>query len=649
MMTNKCWSPTKEHIESSNIYKYTKYVNKTYSLKISSYSQLHKWSIDNIEDFWSSVWSFCNIKFSKSFKSIYNNTKVAPGIKWFDSSRLNFAENLLLYRNSSKIAIQYVNEFQVVNSLSYKELYSKVCIVEKYLIDQGVRKGDRVAAYMPNIPESVICMLATTSIGAIWTSCSPDFGVNGVLDRFLQVEPKILIASNGYFYKGKEINLSDRLNEIGVSLKSLKNILLINYISNEANQGLQIEYTSYKNLDRKNKKLTFAQLPFNHPVYIMYSSGTTGKPKSIVHSAGGTILQHKKELILHTGLCEGDSIFYFTTCGWMMWNWLVSSLSVGSKIVLYDGSPFHPDGLSLLNLIDKCEINFFGTSAQYISSLEKNNIYPKKYSNYNSLKSILSTGSPLTEDNYDFVYSQWKSDVHLASISGGTDIISCFVLGSQISSVYKGKIQCIGLGMDVKSYNELGQAQLNIKGELVCEKPFPSMPIYFWGDKDDAKYKDTYFSSYEDVWTHGDFISIGDDGQVQIFGRSDATLNPGGVRIGTAEIYSVIDKMDEIKDSVVTQTIIGSNDKIVLFVITNNALLDQRLIDLIKLNIKNSCSPRHIPNIIIEVPDIPYTINGKKVEIAVKRALNGESIPNIDSIINPKSLLYFKKINFKNA
>ncbi len=648
-MENSCWAPSNEDVQNSNIFSFIQYIQNKYDIRIFNYKELHNWSINNPEEFWLAIWDFCDIVYSEDYKEILNNPKRINEAKWFSGAKLNFTENLLKYKYSDNIAIKFSNEVDPIRELSFKDLYHEVSKVQQYLIGIGIKEGDRVAAYMPNIPETVICMLATASIGAIWTSCSPDFGVNGVLDRFEQVQPKIFISANGYYYKGKKINLSNKIELICNSFDSVENILIINYIAEDLLDVNLPKVMFYDKLAISNKDLQFAQLPFNTPLYIMYSSGTTGKPKSIVHSAGGTLIQHKKELILHSNLKEKDVIFYYTTCGWMMWNWLVSSLSVGATIVLYDGNPFYPNNSSLLSLIDKFKINIFGTSAQYISYLEKKQVYPNEISNFDSLNTILSTGSPLGEASYDFVYSKWKKNVQLSSISGGTDIISCFVLGNPMLPVYRGEIQCIGLGMNVKSFDSKGRQQINKKGELVCLSPFPSMPIYFWNDIDDIKYKAAYFSKYNNIWTHGDYIRIDHNGNIKIFGRSDATLNPGGVRIGTSEIYTVIEKMSYIDDCVIISHKIDDEDRIILFVVANDKKLDNHDTDLIKNKIKNECSPRHVPYKVIQAPSVPYTINGKKVELAIKSVVNNEEVTNYDSLSNPESLEFFRLVELDNA
>ena len=499
----------------------------------------------------------------------------------------------------------------------------------------GVSKGDRVVGLMPNIPESIISMLAVASIGAIWSSCSPDFGVESILDRFSQINPKLIIGSDGYYYKGKIINTMDKLNKIVDSIDSINNVIVADYIgSGESNWS--------KLLDNDCDEINFEQVDFSDPLYILYSSGTTGKPKSIIHSTGGTLIQHYKEHLLHVDLKEGDKMFYFTTCGWMMWNWLVSSLSIGVAVVLYDGNPFYPKNDSLLRIMDGLDINVFGTSAKYISSLENLGVKPNKFK-FNSLKSILSTGSVLSSDNYEYIYKKWSKKIQLSSISGGTDIISCFALGNPMLPVYNKELQCIGLGMSVKSYDNRMKHDFNRKGELICDKPFPSMPLGFWNDINNKKYIKAYFSYFDNIWRHGDYITISSHGGVIIDGRSDTTLNPGGVRIGTSEIYEVVEQHKKVIDSVAVGQIINGDERIILFIkLRDSDFLTDEIKHEIKKMIQNKCSPRHVPEFIIQIKDIPYTINGKKIEIAVKQIINNEKNINIESISNPDCLREYK-------
>ena len=641
-MSNIVWKPQDYHFKSSNIAKFISHINEKFLLEIDQYDQLYEWSINNPSIFWDNISKFCDINFSHQPKNILERHESFIGSKWFEGATLNFAENLLKHKDDS-LAIEYFCEDKIKGKITYKELHEQVRVCYLYLKSLGVKKGDRVAGYLPNIPQTIIAMLATSALGAVWSSCSPDFGIRGVLDRFEQINPKVLFVADGYFYKGKKIDLTSNILEIQSSLSSLKETICINIVN--AKKNIQVSY--WDDIPKNEGKINFEPVTFSHPLYIMYSSGTTGKPKSIVHSVGGTLIQHLKELVLHCDLKKEDKIFYFTTCGWMMWNWLVSSLSVGATVVLYDGNPFYPNENSLLKLMDSIEVSIFGTSAKYISHIEQNNILPNQF-NFKKLRMILSTGSPLVNENYDFVYSHWKEDVQLCSISGGTDIISCFALGNPLKPIIKGRLQSIGLGMNVKSFNENGKSLIGKKGELVCLDPFPSMPIYFYKDTDNDKYKNAYFDKYPNIWKHGDYVSIYEDGSVEIFGRSDTTLNPGGVRIGTAEIYRVMDKFDDVDDSVVIGYKFESDELIILFVKTSEKKLNQDLIKDIKYKIKHNCSPRHVPFKIIPVKDIPYTINGKKVEIAVKNIIEGKNVTNIDALSNPESLNYFKEIDIIN-
>ena len=641
-MSNIVWKPQDYHFKSSNIAKFISHINEKFLLEIDQYDQLYEWSINNPSIFWDNISKFCDINFSHQPKNILERHESFIGSKWFEGATLNFAENLLKHKDDS-LAIEYFCEDKIKGKITYKELHEQVRVCYLHLKSLGVKKGDRVAGYLPNIPQTIIAMLATSALGAVWSSCSPDFGIRGVLDRFEQINPKVLFVADGYFYKGKKIDLTSNILEIQSSLSSLKETICINIVN--AKKNIQVSY--WDDIPKNEGKINFEPVSFSHPLYIMYSSGTTGKPKSIVHSVGGTLIQHLKELVLHCDLKKEDKIFYFTTCGWMMWNWLVSSLSVGATVVLYDGNPFYPNENSLLKLMDSIEVSIFGTSAKYISHIEQNNILPNQF-NFKKLRMILSTGSPLVNENYDFIYSHWKEDVQLCSISGGTDIISCFALGNPLKPIIKGRLQSIGLGMNVKSFDDNGKSLIGTKGELVCLDPFPSMPIYFYKDTDNDKYKNAYFDKYPNIWKHGDYVSIYEDGSVEIFGRSDTTLNPGGVRIGTAEIYRVMDKFDDVDDSVVIGYKFESDELIILFVKTSEKTLNQELIKDIKYKIKHNCSPRHVPFKIIPVKDIPYTINGKKVEIAVKNIIEGKNVTNIDALSNPESLDYFKEIDIIN-
>ena len=638
------WQPTEEQINNSQMMDYMQLVNQKFGLSLKKYSQLYDWSIEKAEDFWGSFWEYSQIIHHSPYSQVVDDLGKMPGAKWFDGATLNFAENLLRYRDD-KIAILFQGEDGTQSSLTYKELHDQVSRLARSMREMGIVKNDRVAGFMPNIPETIITMLATASIGAIWSSCSPDFGIKGVLDRFQQIEPKLIFAADGYLYNGKTIDCLSKLKNILTYLPSIKKTIIVPFTGDSNTNVIKNSMLWNDFLHKDSGDIIFEQLPFDHPLYIMYSSGTTGLPKSIVHSAGGTLIQHLKELKLHTDLTQNDKIFYFTTCGWMMWNWLISSLAVGATIVLYDGSPFYPDGTALLKMADDLGITVFGTSAKYIASLESAGIKPKQISSFPKLRTILSTGSPLVEENFDFVYGEWKEDVQLASISGGTDIISCFALGNPILPVRRGELQCRGLGMKVESYNEKGMSVRNEKGELVCTQAFPSMPIYFWNDSNGKKYQSAYFDVYPNIWHHGDYLEINDFGGVKIYGRSDTTLNPGGIRIGTAEIYQTVERFNEVEDSLVISQPWQNDERIILFLkMKDRITLTNSLKTRVKKSIRESCTHRYVPAIIIAVEDIPYTINGKKVELAVKQVIQNIEVKNIDSLVNPSILDFYKDI-----
>ena len=638
------WQPTEEQINNSQMMDYMQLVNQKFGLSLKKYSQLYDWSIEKAEDFWGSFWEYSQIIHHSPYSQVVDDLGKMPGAKWFDGATLNFAENLLRYRDD-KIAILFQGEDGTQSSLTYKELHDQVSRLARSMREMGIVKNDRVAGFMPNIPETIITMLATASIGAIWSSCSPDFGIKGVLDRFQQIEPKLIFAADGYLYNGKTIDCLSKLKNILTYLPSIKKTIIVPFTGDSNTNVIKNSMLWNDFLHKDSGDIIFEQLPFDHPLYIMYSSGTTGLPKSIVHSAGGTLIQHLKELKLHTDLTQNDKIFYFTTCGWMMWNWLISSLAVGATIVLYDGSPLYPDGTALLKMADDLGITVFGTSAKYIASLESAGIKPKQISSFPKLRTILSTGSPLVEENFDFVYGEWKEDVQLASISGGTDIISCFALGNPILPVRRGELQCRGLGMKVESYNEKGMSVRNEKGELVCTQAFPSMPIYFWNDSNGEKYHSAYFDTYPRIWHHGDYLKINDFGGVKIYGRSDTTLNPGGVRIGTAEIYQTVERFNEVEDSLVISQPWQNDERIILFLkMKDRITLTNSLKTRVKKSIRESCTHRYVPAIIIAVEDIPYTINGKKVELAVKQVIQNIEVKNIDSLVNPSILDFYKDI-----
>ena len=636
------WKPNQEQIDKTQLESFRKLVNMRFNIDIRNYNDLHRWSVDNIEEFWKSIWGYLSPICSKEPSTIIKDEDKMFQPNWFEGCKMNFAENLLRFK-SDKTALISINEKNEEVKISYNQLFDQVETLASSMKKWGVSPGDRVCGIMPNCSEAVVAMLATTAIGAIWSSCSPDFGVRGILNRFKQINPKIIFACDNYFYSGKKFSLYDKLSKIINRLNSLEKVI----ITNEKNlPSLNINTVSWNSaLDENPCILEFQQLPFDHPIYIMYSSGTTGKPKSIVHGAGGTLLQHLKELRLHSDISMEDNVFYYTTCGWMMWNWLISSLAIGSTIILFDGSPFYPNNDTLWGLIDKHKITHFGISPKYLDSSKNFKISPKLSHDLNSLKVIFSTGSPLRGENFDYVYQEVKDNVRLSSISGGTDIISCFVLGNPQLPVYRDEIQSIGLGMDVRSFNSENKSVKNIEGELICAKPFPSMPLSFWGDKDDKKYFESYFNKFPDVWYHGDFITIYDHGGVQIFGRSDTTLNPGGVRIGTSEIYDAINTIDGMVDSIVVGQKWKHDERIILFVkLKDNMKINDEMKKNIKNEIKKNCSPKHLPKKIVQIEDIPYTLSGKKVELAVKKIINGNKVDNKDALINPESLQFFENL-----
>ena len=639
------WTPSDERINSSQMFKFIKAINNKYNLDLISFSDLHIWSVNNKSDFWSSIWDFFEVIGSKGTEPYIEPINQMPGSKFFPYGKLNYAENMLS-GNVSGTAIVFKSEDKIRKEISWKDLKTQASALANFLKDEGVVKGDRVAAYMPNMPETVIMMLATSSIGAIFSSASPDFGVDGVLDRFGQIEPKILLTTDGYWYNGKEVNITNKVLDIVKSLSSLKRVVIAPLLGIETGY-VSNRFVNYHEVQEKyfSKEMFFLPLNLNDPLYIMFSSGTTGKPKCIVHSNGGVLLKHLVEMGLHSNARINSKVFYFTTCGWMMWNWLVSGLLLKSTIYLFDGSPFFPNAEILWDYVDHEKINFMGVSAKYIDALSKENVNIINKYNLSDLEIIGSTGSPLIHESFDYIYKCVKTDVLVASLSGGTDIVGCFIGGNPMSVVRRGEIQGSILGMDVHVYNENGEPIKNEKGELVCTQTFPTMPLFFWNDEKNEKYHNAYFNKYPNVWCHGDYIAKTENDGFIIFGRSDATLNPGGVRIGTSEIYRQVEQIEEVLEGLVVGQIWQGDTRVVLFVRLNpNSNLTEVLINKIKNKIKMGASPRHVPAKIILVNDIPRTKSGKIAELAVRDLIHNKKINNQTALANPECLEEYKDI-----
>ena len=649
-MNKKLWEASKKLKINSNLFKFEKFISNRFKKNFNkNYEKIHNWSIKNPHNFWNSVWDYSNVKGNKGKKRAKKSSRFYKNV-FLPKSKLNFSENLLSKNNNDK-AITFISEGGYRETKNWKELNINVKKVCTYLKKLNIKSKDRVAAYMPNTSETVEAFLGTVAIGAIWSSCSPDFGINGVVERFSQIKPKVLFVTNEYFYNGKKINILERVSEIIKKVPTIKHVIVSNYPGEPEIKQLPkynyIKTHKWENMIKANEsKLSFSKFDFEHELAILFSSGTTGKPKCICHKTGGVLLQHLKEHQLHCDIKENDNVFYFTTCGWMMWNWLISVLASRASIVLFDGSPIYKKEDLLLRIANKENITLLGVSAKYIDALRKTKKNFKKLYKLTKLRTICSTGSPLSEDSFNYVYKNIKKNIHLASISGGTDIVSCFVLGNLYQPVYSGEIQNKGLGMDIRVFNEKGKSVLNKKGELVCVNPFPSMPLKFWNDKYDIKFKKAYFNKFKNIWHHGDYAKITNKKGFIIVGRSDTTLNPGGVRLGTAEIYSEIERFNEIKESLVVGQSWDNDIRIILFVILNpNYELSENLLKRIRLQVRRNASPRHVPHKIIEVNDIPRTKSGKIVELAVKNIIEGNIIKNKEALANPHVLDEYININ----
>ncbi|MEN8107838.1 MAG: acetoacetate--CoA ligase [Pseudomonadota bacterium] len=645
-MNTVMWRPSAMQIDLANITRFLRYVREVYDRNIENYDELYRWSIRESENFWPAVWDFCDLRAARRWQQVLEQGDRMPGARWFTDSRLNFAENLLRYRDAHS-ALVFVGEDGRRVTRSYQDLYNEVARLVRAFRQAGIGKGDRVAAYLPNIPEAVVGMLATASVGAVWSCCSPDFGEQGVLDRFGQIAPKILFTADGYSYNGKAHDSLGVIQAVLDRLTGVERLVIVPFLADTVDVSAfpaAVSYDEFLGADDQ-PAISFEQLPFDHPVYILYSSGTTGKPKCIVHGAGGTLIQHLKELVLHTDLTRDDCIFYFTTCGWMMWHWLVSSLATGATVVLYDGSPFYPGPQRLFDLAEQEGVTVFGSSAKYLAAVEQAGVTPRTTHKLPALRTILSTGSPLLPVSYDYVSRDVSAAVQLSSISGGTDIISCFALGNPVLPVYRGELQCRGLGMSVAVYGDDGCPVTGRKGELVCTQPFPSMPVGFWDDPGQQKYQRAYFEKFPGVWAHGDYAELTPAGGMIIYGRSDAVLNPGGVRIGTAELYRQVETLPEVLESLAVGQEWHGDERVILFVrLQQDSLLDTALVDRIKTVIRENTTPRHVPARVIQVADIPRTRNNKMAELAVRSVVNHQPVKNTGALANPEALELFRNL-----